>query len=162
MPEMRGPIDPGPDQPNQPPTTDQQPPDAAAQIENRVTGLENLDNKCVLPGTREVGGGGAGGHYALNLEQIEAHAKEVDEIVQEAQQSHRALQEAHNDITPPAPDEHSHGQARQGRESVQKAMAHLKGVIKYGTRFAKDLRASAEKYREAEEHGAGELGKLAE
>jgi hypothetical protein len=65
------------------------------------------------------------------------------------------------DIKAPAQDKHSGFQAGKAQESMKAAMQHLQGVIDYGTRFAKDLRASAEKYREQEQHSAGEFGKLA-
>jgi flagellar biosynthesis chaperone FliJ len=109
-----------------------------------------------------VGGGGAGGHYALNTEQIDARAKEVEEVVAEAQHCRQGLQEADNDIKAPAEDKHSQSQAGQAHRSMEAAATHLQGIIDYGTRFAKNLRASAEKYRQAEERGAGEFGKLAE
>jgi uncharacterized protein YukE len=109
-----------------------------------------------------IGGGGAGGHYALNTEQIDARAKEVEEVVQEANGCYQDLQTAHEDIKAPAGDKHSGYQAGKGHDSMKAAMEHLQGIIDYGTRFAKDLRASAEKYRAQEEHAAGEFGRLAD
>jgi uncharacterized protein YukE len=162
MPEMRRPIGPGSEPPTQPPGVDQPPPDAATQIENKVKGLENLDHECVLPGARTVGGSGAGGHYALNTEQIDAYAKEVDDIVEEAQECLLDLKSAYSDIKAPAPDKHSGFQAGKAQESMKAAATHLQGVINYGTQFAKDLRASAERYRAQEQHSAREFGKFAE
>jgi hypothetical protein len=138
------------------------PPDPGEQIENRVNNLADLDHKCPAPGARNVGGGGAGGHYALNTEQIKAYAKEVEEVVEEAQVCKNDLQGAHDDITAPAEDKHSHFQAKESHKSMAAAATHLQSVIDYGARFAKDLRASVEQYREAEEQGAKKFGNVAQ
>jgi uncharacterized protein YukE len=155
MPEIDGSLEQGFEHAN--PT----PPDPGEQIENKAAELEGLDHACPVPGARNVGGGGAGGHYALNLEEIQAYAKEVDQVVEEAQERQQNLQRARDDIEAPAPDQHSRFQAGKAKDSIKAAMEHLQGIITYGQSFAKDLRASAEEYRKAEEQGSEDFRNLA-
>jgi hypothetical protein len=142
--EMRGPV-------NEPGSVDE-------QIDSAVKFQETMREQ---GDSSPLGGGGVTGHFAVNPEQVEAYAKRVEHVVERARKLEHKLGDAHRNITPPAPDKHSQSQSGKAKDSVQAAITHLHGLRNYGQGFAKELRASAQAYRGADEQGARDLGKLA-